>query len=53
MIVERVWITKKYLKIGVSKYPKSTHYWKGIFLFGIIPLFLSNYRTEYHTTVGM
>jgi hypothetical protein len=48
MIIKKTWITKKYNKVGSINYLKSTHKWFGLFLFGIIPLYLENYETTYN-----
>jgi hypothetical protein len=41
MIVMKLWKTQKY---GMRGYEKL---WKGWFLFGIIPLYIENYKTIY------
>ncbi len=47
MIVKKTWVTKKYTKIGYTNYLDSVHKWYGFFLFGIIPLYIVNYETDY------
>jgi len=44
MIVKRTWISVKY---GIVGYRKIVHHWQGFYLFGIIPFYLENYKTEY------
>jgi hypothetical protein len=47
MIVKRVWITRKYDRIGSIHYLKEVRYWNGIFFLGFFPLYIENYKTEY------
>jgi hypothetical protein len=50
MIVKRVWVTRKITKKSKNR-PRGLRckqsWWKGWFLFGIIPLFIIEYNIEY------
>ena len=48
MIVIRSWVAwKMKVSIGGISYRRVKYYWRGYFLFGLIPLLLVNFQTDY------